>query len=61
MTFTSVLLFCTGGIAVCAALVFLVETLVAFCLHEEEHTFQATVTLLSFDDGCRDLPSDKAA
>ena len=36
MTFASVLFFCLGGIAVCVALVFAVETLVAFCLHEKE-------------------------
>jgi hypothetical protein len=36
MTFTNVLLVCLGGIAACAALVFAVETLVAFCFHEQD-------------------------
>ncbi len=36
MTFMSVLLICLAGITVCAVLVFAVETLVAFCLHEQD-------------------------
>ena len=36
MNFANVLLICTGAIAVCAGLVFEVETLVAFCFHEQD-------------------------
>lgn len=61
MTFTSVLLFCIGGIAVCAALVFLVETLVAFCLHEQEAVVPGRAKLLSFDQPGREITEDKAA
>jgi hypothetical protein len=61
MTFTSVLLFCIGGIAACAALVFVVETLVAFCLQERETVAPRGAKLLSFDQPGRDITEDKAA
>lgn len=38
MTFANVLFFCIGGVAGCALLVFLVETVVAFWLHESDTT-----------------------
>lgn len=62
MTFAHVLLICTGAIAGCAALVFLVETLVAFCFHPEERT--ATVgraSSMQLDTVTEDLSLDKAA
>lgn len=61
MTFANVLLICTGAIAGCAALVFLVETLVAFCFHDEERSVTASMASLPLDRGMDDLPFDKAA
>ncbi|HLI77992.1 MAG TPA: hypothetical protein VKV02_13690 [Acidobacteriaceae bacterium] len=62
MTFANVLLFCIGGIAVCAALVFAVETLVAFCLHEEEEPVtQHQVTTLTLSSQRQHVPTDRAA
>ena len=63
MTFTNVLLICMCAIAGCAALVFAVETLVAFCLHEqvkEETTIQPAQPML-VERPARKLPADKAA
>ena len=60
MDFTHVLLICIGGIAACAALVFAVETLVAFCFHEvdtpaEQVTITRTHGPVLVDDSMRDL------
>ena len=41
MTFANLLLICLGAIAGCATLVFAVETMVAFCLHEQEEEHSA--------------------
>ncbi len=57
MTFTAVLLFCTAGIAVCAAFVFLVETIVAFWLHDREDlpaVPSKVITLASRHESSRD-------
>lgn len=61
MTFTSVLLFCSVGIAFCAALVFLVETVVAFCLDEKERFVQPKATLLSLEQERHAMELDQAA
>ncbi len=61
MTFTAVLLFCIGGIAACAALVFLVETVVAFCMHEKEEITTAAPRLVAIDRYTRERAEDKAA
>lgn len=45
MTFTGVLLICLLGIAACTLLVFLVETLVAFCFETDEKRPHVTVPL----------------
>ena len=55
MTFASVLLFCSAGIAGCAALVFIVETVVAFCLHEQETVTRPQPPLLCMDAATRDF------
>ncbi len=61
MTFTAVLLFCSAGIAVCAGFVFLVETIVAFWLHDEEVIDRVSPRPIAIDSLSRDLPTDKAA
>ena len=61
MTFANVLLFCCAGIAVCAALVFAVETIVAFCLNERETFVQPTATLLSLEEEEQEVTLDRAA
>jgi hypothetical protein len=61
MTFASVLLFCVAGIALCATLVFVVETAVAFCLHEKERFVQPKATLASGAREERDFLRDLAA
>ena len=61
MTFTSVLLFCCAGIAVCAALVFMVETVVAFCLNEGERFVLPQATLVSLEEDDRKVRLEKAA
>ncbi len=61
MTFTAVLLFCTAGIAACAAFVFLVETVVAFCMHDEEEVTTAAPRLVAIDRYTRKRAEDKAA
>lgn len=62
MTFANVLLLCLAGIASCAALVFMVETVVAFFLHEqtEEMTVQPARPRL-VDRGAAGQSGDKAA
>lgn len=45
MTLAHVMLICTAGIAACAALVFTVETLVAFCFHDESCEDAAVVRI----------------
>lgn len=55
MTLAHVMLICVAGIAACAALVFTVETVVAFCFHEQEqkspvvlrHDFAASELVVS--------------
>ena len=61
MTFASVLLFCCAGIAVCAALVFLVETVVAFCLHEKESFVRPEATLLGLELEEQEIVLNRAA
>ncbi len=61
MTFTNVLVICTGAIAVCAALVFAVETLVAFCFHEQEREQIPVLPgqRVMFDESARETPLDR--
>ena len=61
MTFASGLFICCGGIAICAALVFVVETLVAFCLHEEESFVHPRASLLSIEQGQQEFSHEEAA
>ena len=61
MTFASVLLFCCAGIAVCAFVVFLVETVVAFCLNEREDYVLPQATLLSLEQEKQAFAQDLAA
>ena len=63
MTFTTVLLICIAGITLCAVLVFAVETLVAFCLHEQDRSDAVVVPAQPrlVKRLRRDLPVDRAA
>lgn len=61
MTFTAVLLICTAGIAVCAGFVFLVETVVAFWLHDKPQLHTPVLNTVSIDRYRRDRSTDKAA
>ncbi len=63
MTFTNVLLVCIAGITVCAVLVFVVETLVAFCLHEQDRSDAVIVPAQPklVERAPRELPVDRAA
>ncbi len=58
MTFATVLLVCLAGIAGCAALVFLVETIVAFCLHDTEEVPHLANSPISIDRVRRHLAHD---
>ncbi len=61
MTFGGVLLFCCAGIAVCAAVVFAVETAVAFYLREGESYVQPKATLWGLEQEDREVRLDRAA
>ena len=61
MTFTAVLLFCIAAIAVCAGFVFLVETVVAFWLHDKEELQTFAPRTVSIDRFARERSRDKAA
>jgi hypothetical protein len=62
MTFATVLFFCIGGVAGCAVLVFLVETAVAFWLHDgERETLPVSPRPMLVERTAQPFPSDRAA
>ena len=61
MTLTAVLLICTAGIALCAGFVFLVETVVAFWLHDKSQAQTPVLKPISIERYKRDRAADKAA